>query len=152
MAKKFKQTPGGYVVMPVSIMKSRKLNMNDKVMLCYLIGFWLNCPSVVVSESKVMLSTGMSIDEVRESKSRLVEAGLIQIGEKRKTYNGPVESITINPVTLNGFFGCDLLDRPQTNPEKTSGTAVPAPSTERRTILSSIDSDYYKMRDKVCRP
>lgn len=144
----YKSRPGGYTTMPVVITKSSKLTIEEKFILCFVMGFWMNKgdSSFLIS----YISNSLYIDEgsVKSAMNKLISLGLIKITNKRDTKSGDISfCVSVDMEAVNSFFGCELI---AVNEPPSLVQSVSQP-IRKQTIkledpLAWMESEYYKNR------
>lgn len=144
----YKDRPGGYITMPVVITKNKNLTIEEKFVLCFIMGYWMNKGSVSFLLSYISDSLYIDEDSVKGALNKLISFGLIKVTDKRGTYSGDVSFCTeINADIVNSFFGCELIGM-----NEPGGKTQPVAQPIRKQImkvrdpLAWMESEYYKNR------
>lgn len=136
----------GYIIVPIPIMKSGKLNSDEKLLLSTIINMWRSFTKVRLSDTKLSNVSGLSYETVVSCRDRLYKLNLIRCSDIRASYNG-VETCTliVNADKCNEFFEYELFDAKKVD-EIRKVEAV------NHTGLSVLTDEYYKKyREDLCR-
>lgn len=148
----YKERPGGYMTMPVVITKSRKLTIEEKFVLCFVMGFWINKGDSSFSIGYISESLGLDVSSVKNAMNKLLSYGLLKVSGKKMMNSGDISFMLVMDVAaVNGFFGCELVGKNEAT-GKTTPTAQPVRKQvmKVREPLAWMESDYYKNREQGC--
>ena len=148
----YKDRPGGYMTMPVVVTKNHKLTTEEKFVLCFVMGFWINKGDSSFSIGYISESLGIDIASVKNAMNKLLSYGLLKVFDKKTTSSGDVSfMLTMDVAAVNGFFGCELVGKN----ESTGKSSVTVQPVRKQVVkleapLAWMESDYYKNREQGC--
>lgn len=137
--------------MPIVVTKCQKLSIEDKAVLCYFMGYWMNGEDKVFYLSYTATNLGLTKEEVKTSMSKLETMGLINVNGKRTAYSGEATfSVTMNASNINSLVGVELI---ATNEPAGKTEPVVQPVQKKRAPvdpLAWMELDYYKKDREEC--
>lgn len=148
----YKDRPGGYMTMPVVITKSHKLTIEEKFVLCFVMGYWINKGDSSFSIGYISESLGLDVTSVKNAMNKLLSYGLLKVSDKKTMNSGDVSFMLMMDVAaVNGFFGCELVGK-----NESAGKTTPSVQPVRKQVtkleppLAWMESEYYKNRVQGC--
>ena len=152
----FKNRPGGYITMPIVITKSKKLTIEEKAVLCYFMGYWMNNENKVFYLSYVSSDLNIPKESIMATIEKLTSLGIISVCNKRKTFQGETSfSLTMDSVKINSVFGCELITGNKPT-GRTEPTVQPTPKkfTGKDEVvedpLAWMNTEYFRKAREEC--
>lgn len=148
----YKDRPGGYITMPVVVTKKHDLTIEEKLVLCFIMGFWINKGDSSFSIGYISESLGIEIPSVKNAMNKLLACGLLKVSNKRTTDTGDTTfTVTMDVSAVNGFFGCELIGINEAN-GKTSTSVQPVRKQVMKLgdPLAWMNTEYFRKTREEC--
>jgi len=144
----YKDRPGGYMTMPVVVTKNHKLTVEEKLVLCFVMGFWINKGDSSFSIGYISESLGFDSTSVKNIMNKLLSYGFMKVFDKKTLSSGDTSfMLTMDVATVNEFFGCELIGKNEsTGKTSTSVQPVRKQVMKLEHPLAWMESEYYKNR------